>query len=187
MYIVEDFAHDHEDFSCRSRPLIWESGDFDEHRHSDDDWCDCKVAERRHRYSDDKRKSKQTHDYYLHDWDDHMHKHDCHDWDDHMHKQVHFHHDWDNDMHEHYLHGRGEHMHKHEHCCSRRDNCKGCACEKLRDLARNTPVLFSTGDAPQLLTGLFISHDRETCSVTLRIGTADAYVACRDIKVLVIA
>lgn len=186
MYIVEDFAHEREDYSCRRRPLIWDSGDVVEHRHSDDDWCDCGAPERRHRHSDNKRKQrKQTHDYYLHDWDDHMHKHDCQDWDDHMHKQGHCHHDWDNHMH--YLHERGEHMHKHDHFCCEREQCNGSACEQLKDLARNTPILFSTGDAPQLLSALFISYDSETCYVTLRIGTADAYVDCRDIKVLIIA
>lgn len=187
MYIVEDFVNDNDDFSCRHRPLIWDSEDMIEHRHSDDDWCDCRVAERRHRHGDDKHKQK--HDYCLHDWDGHMHKHDFLDSDDYMHKYGHGRCDCDDQMHkhEHCFHERGEHMHKHEHCCCKRDNCKGCACEQLRDLARNSTILFSTGDAPLLLAARFISFDRETCCATLRIGTADAYVDCRDIKVLVIS
>lgn len=89
---------------------------------------------------------------------------------------------------------RGESRRDRDHGCGcergeemeRRSHCKGCACEQLRDLARNTLVLFSTGDAIQLLPALFISFDRRTCCATLRIGSADVYVDCRDIKVLLI-
>lgn len=78
--------------------------------------------------------------------------------------------------------------HEKDCCCFDRgnDHCKGCACEQLRNLARNTPILFTTGEAQFLLPATFISFNHKTCCADLRVGTSDVVVDCRDIKVLLI-
>ncbi|MFD1707814.1 hypothetical protein ACFSCZ_13900 [Siminovitchia sediminis] len=83
----------------------------------------------------------------------------------------------------------------HHDCCSKgeerhHDHCKGCACERLKNLARNTPISFATFSSALLLPVTFISFDRKTCCVrfTLSSGgtTFDGFVHCKDIKTLII-